>query len=295
MLEVRQARFFIAVAEELHFGRAAERLHMSQPPLSQAILQLERHLGTDLLHRTSRRVQLTETGRLFLEECRALVRASERAEAVAALASSGMVGTLRIGAVTSAFNDPLPRILKEFRASRPDVELQVREIDTHEGTDALLRGELDVAVIRRAAGDRHLTSIPLRRDRFVLAMPQDHRRAAEDGPVELADFRDESWVWLNRSVSPDYHDELMSACRQAGFRPDPRHYANSIHSQLAMVSCGLGVTLVPATSVHLHVHSVAFRELAIRADLVELSLLCRSDAAEPLVEHFIQCARGQAL
>ena len=111
MLEVRQARFFIAVAEELHFGRAAERLHMSQPPLSQAILQLERHLGTDLLHRTSRRVQLTETGRLFLEECRALVRASERAEAVAALASSGMVGTLRIGAVTSAFNDPLPRIL----------------------------------------------------------------------------------------------------------------------------------------------------------------------------------------
>lgn len=236
MVEVRQARYFIAVAEELHFGRAAERLHMSQPPLSQAIIALESQLSTALLHRTSRRVQLTETGRMFLDECRLLVRASERAEAIATLASSGMVGTLRIGAVTSAFNNPLPDILKEFRAGWPEVELQAREIDTHDGRDALMRGEIDVAVIRQSVGDRHVTSIPLRQDRFVLAMPQGHAKASKDGPVKLANFRDESWVWLNRPISPDYHDELVAACQQAGFRPDPKHYGNSIHSQLAMVA-----------------------------------------------------------
>lgn len=294
MMEVRQARYFIAVAEELHFGRAAERLHMSQPPLSQAIMALENQLGTELLHRTSRRVQVTETGRMFLDECRLLVRASERAVSVATLASSGMVGTLRIGAVTSAFNDPLPAILKEFREGWPEVELQAREIDTHDGQDALMRGEIDVAVIRLSVGDRHITSIPLRQDRFVLALPQDHARAAEEGPVKLADFRDESWVWLNRSISPDYHDELVAACQQSGFRPSPRHYGNSIHSQLAMGACGLGVTLVPASSIHLNVHSVVFKELATRADLVELSLLCRSDITEPLVEQFVQCALAHA-
>jgi DNA-binding transcriptional LysR family regulator len=292
MVEVRQARYFAAVAEELHFGRAADRLKMSQPPLSQAILQLERQLGTTLLNRSSRSVLLTEAGRIFLEQCRLLIAASERAQEIAEQASAGLAGILRIGAVTSAFSEALPQILHRFRESRPLVELQVQEIDTHHGRDALLRRELDVAVIRQAVTSRQLSSLPLRRDHFVIAMPEDHRLAGTEGPVDLAGYRDDSWVWLPRHISPDYHDELVAACRQAGFSPDPQHYANSIHSQLAMVECGLGVTLVPESSVPRQPRTLVWRELRKRVDLVELSVVSRAGGEEPLVDHFIACARA---
>lgn len=289
-VEVRQARYFIAVAEELHFGRAADRLSMSQPPLSQAILQLERQLGTTLLNRSSRSVLLTAAGSIFLEQCRMLVGASERAQEAAQMASSGLVGTLRIGAVTSAFSEVLPDILNRFRASRPLVELRVQEIDSHHGRDALARRELDVAVIRHSETGRRLISVPLRRDHFVLALPKDHPLATGEGPVSLSDFRGDSWVWLPREISPDYHDELVAACRQAGFSPDAQHYANSINSQLAMVKCGLGVTLAPASSVRLQRDDLVWREIMERSDLVELSIVSRAETKEPLVEHFILCA-----
>jgi DNA-binding transcriptional LysR family regulator len=292
MVEVRQARYFVAVAEELHFGRAADRLRMSQPPLSQAILQLERQLGTTLLNRSSRSVLLTEAGRMFLEQCRMLITASERAQEVAEQASAGLAGILRIGAVTSAFSEVLPQILRRFRESRPLVELQVREIDTHHGREALLRRELDVAVIRQAVTSRQLSSVPLRRDHFVIAMPENHRLSGTEGPVDLAGYRDDSWVWLPRTISPDYHDELVAACRQAGFSPDPQHYANSIHSQLAMVECGLGVTLVPESSVQRQPRTLVWRELRKRVDLVELSVVSRASGEEPLADHLIAIARA---
>ena len=298
MVEVRQARYFIAVAEELHFGRAADRLKMSQPPLSQAILQLERQLGATLLNRSSRSVLLTEAGHVFLEQCRILVGASERAREVAELASSGRSGTLRLGAVTSAFSELLPDVLRRFRESRPQVDLQVSEIDSHHGRDALMRRELDVAVIRQSVTGRQLKSLPLRRDHFVVAMPKDHRLAgggkSSPEPVSLADFRDDPWVWLPRHISPDYHDELVAACRQAGFSPEAHHYANSIHSQLAMVECGLGVTPVPESSARQHPgSSIVWRELRGRVDLVELSVVSRAGGGEQLVEHFIECFRPE--
>ena len=294
MVEVRQARYFIAVAEELNFSRAADRLNMSQPPLSQAILQLERQLGTTLLNRSSRSVLLTDAGHLFLEQCRLLVGASERAREAATLATGGLTGTLRIGAVTSAFSETLPQILQRFRASRPLVELHVQEIDSHRGRDALERRELDVAVIRQTVTGRRLRSVPLRRDHFVVAMPGDHALAGGEGPVSLTDFRDEPWVWLPRHISPDYHDELVAACRQAGFSPEAQHYANSIHSQLAMVRCGLGVTLAPESSVRHQPKGLVWRELRRRVDLVELSVVVRSGGHEPLVEHFIACSGPDA-
>src|SRR6476661_1262985 len=198
MVEVRQARYFIAVAEELNFSRAADRLTMSQPPLSQAILQLERQLGTTLLNRSSRSVLLTDAGQVFLEQCRLLVSASERAREVATLATGGLAGTLRIGAVTSVFYEVLPGILQKFRVSRPLVKLQVQEIDSHHGRDALERRELDVAVIRQSVAGKRLRSVPLRRDHFVIAMPVDHRLADDDGPISLAEFRDDPWIWLPR-------------------------------------------------------------------------------------------------
>lgn len=289
MIEVRQARYFIAVAEELHFGRAAERLQMSQPPLSQAIRHLERQLDAQLLERSSRSVALTEPGAVFLRHCYALTAAAERAQVAAAQAQAGYLGTLTIGAVTSAFSQALPAIFGGFRAERPRIELRVRELDTTEGVQGLLDGRLDIAVIRHTGNDERLRSDPLRRDRLVAALPDGHPLAEADC-VDLAALADEPWVWIPRALSPRYHDELVAVCHQAGFSPEPRHQANSIHSQLAMVGCGLGVGLVPHTSSQPPVPGVVCRPLREPAHLVELAVVRRATDPSPLVAQFVRHA-----
>ncbi|MFI0822039.1 LysR family transcriptional regulator [Streptomyces sp. NPDC021098] len=291
MIEVRQARYFLAVAETLHFGRAAEQLRMSQPPLSQAILQLERQLGVQLFDRSERKVRLTETGRAFAEECRKLIAAAQHAHEVAAQAEAGLVGTLRIGVVTSALSEPLLGTLSAFRSARPRVDLHLTEVDTGEGQEAVARHEIDLAVIRPSAPVRGLRVRPWRHDQFVIALPSGHPLSGGGAePVELAEFADEPWVWLRRGASPDYHDQLMATCRRAGFTPDARHIANSILTQLSMVACGLGVTLVPHVTVRSIQGPIAYRPLTDAADLVELSLVSRADTHEPLVEEFLEHA-----
>ncbi|MFF4763462.1 LysR family transcriptional regulator [Streptomyces sp. NPDC001292] len=291
---VEQAR--LAVAETLHLGRAAEQHRMSQPPLSQAILQLEHRLGVRLLDRTGRRVTLTETGRAFAAECRNLLAASLHAQEVATQAEAGLVGALRIGLVASALSEPLLTAVADFQQARPRVELQIMEVDAPSGQELVSRHEIDIAVVRPSAPVRGLRAQPWRHDQFVIALPAGHPLAEDSGePVDLARFMDEPWVWLRRDASPDYHDQLMAVCRQAGFSPTVRHLANSIMTQLAMVSCGFGVTLVPNVTVRTARPSIAYRPLTGRADIVELSLVSRSGTREPLVEHLLRISSGRPL
>jgi len=294
MIEVREARYFLAVAQTLHFGRAAELLGMSQPPLSQAILQLERRLGARLLDRTNRKVALTETGRAFAAECRTIVAAAQHAQEVATQAEAGLVGTLRIGIVTAALGEPLLSTIQTFQRHRPQVQTRVVEVDTPAGLEGLLQRDIDVAVVRLSAPVRRLRTQPWRRDSLVIALPASHPAAETTGPVDLADFAHEPWVWLRRDASPDYHDQLMATCHQAGFTPDVRHTANSIATQLAMVACGLGATLVPNVAVRSALPPTAtYRPLTTRAELVELSLVTRDNPHEPLVKEFLRIALAQ--
>jgi DNA-binding transcriptional LysR family regulator len=286
-VEVRQARYFIAVAEELHFGRAAQRLHMSQPPLSQAIQALERVLGVHLLHRTSRQVTLTKAGAVLLEHCRLLVRDAERAQAAVQHARDGFSGQLVIGAVASAFTDVLPTALRQYRSIRPDVQLRLLEVDTDAGARAVQNRDIDIALVRRATDGPGYRAVPLRHDHFVAALPLGHLHASSpaEETLDLAELATEPWVWIPRDISPGYHDEVVTACRQAGFSPDARHQANSIATQLAMVSCGIGVAIAPSL-VTSGRRDLATRPLRDPAPLVALSLLVHRDI-DPLVEHFL--------
>jgi DNA-binding transcriptional LysR family regulator len=294
MIEVREARYFLAVAQTLHFGRAAALLGMSQPPLSQAILQLERRLGARLLDRTNRKVELTETGRAFAAECRTIVATAQRAQEVASQAEAGLVGTLRIGVVTSALGEPLLTTIRAFQRHRPQVQTQVVEVDTPAGLQSLLQRDIDIAIVRLSAPARHLHTQPWRRDTFVIALPDGHPGNEATGPVDLARFAHEPWVWLRRDASPDYHDQLMATCHNAGFTPDVRHTANSIATQLAMVACGLGVTLVPNVAVRSALPpTTTYRPLTNRAELVELSLVTRDSPHEPLIKEFLRIALAQ--
>jgi DNA-binding transcriptional LysR family regulator len=286
-VEVRQARYFIAVAEELHFGRAAQRLHMSQPPLSQAIQGLERELGVLLLHRTSRQVNVTKAGEVLLQHCHQLVRNADRAHAAVRRTSKGYSGELVIGAVASAFTDILPSALSRYRTLRPDVQLRLIEVDTEAGARAVQNRDIDIALVRRATGGPGCRAVPLHHDQFVAVLSVDHPHATGplDDPLDLGELATEPWVWIPRDIAPGYHDEVVTACRHAGFSPDARHQANSIATQLAMVSCGIGVAIAPSLVAGGR-NDFQTRALRDPAPLVALSLLVQEDI-DPLVEHFV--------
>jgi DNA-binding transcriptional LysR family regulator len=195
--------------------------------LSQAIIQLERQLGCELLHRNQRSVAVSPAGAVFLRECRTLIRQAEDAEAAVRHAASGRGGRLRLGAVASAFSWPLPVVLERFHDAVPDVEILAQEIDTHEAAPGLLDRTLDWAIVRQTAPVRGTTATRLYADRFVAALPADHLAAGSDEPLELADLAGETWVWLHRHISPDYHDAMAAMCSAAGFSPVPAHWARS--------------------------------------------------------------------
>lgn len=283
MIEVREARYFIAVAEELNFGRAADRLQMSQPPLSSAVKAMEKRLGVLLLNRTTRHVVLTAAGTVFLDRCRRIVAAAEDATSATRLAADGQLGELRIGAVTTAFARVLPEALAAHSISHPGVEISVREVDTNFGSELLQRREIDIAVVRHGPARPWLRHVTLTNEPFVLAAP-----AAWELPLklrtDLAEAADLPWVWIPRSGTPDYHDQVASCCRAAGFTPHARHTAQSISSQLTMVAAGLGVALVPESSA---ARQDGIQTVRVRTELtIAMSALFRTDA-DPLVAGFI--------
>lgn len=279
MIEVRQARYFIAVAEELHFGRAAQRLQMSQPPLSQAIKLLERQLGCELLHRTQRSVALSSAGAVLLEQCRALVRQAETATVATRQAATGRGGRVSIGAVASAFAWPLREAIELFHAAMPDIEIRAHEIDSHEAAAGLLDRSLDVAVVRQTAAVHGTTATSLLMDQFVVALPIGHPAADTYEPMELAALAGDTWIWLNRDISPDYHDAMAALCRAAGFSPIPAHWARSVTSQIAMVECGLGVTIVPSAAAG-HQHAARFQRLRDDTAAIGLTIMTRNNPEE---------------
>jgi DNA-binding transcriptional LysR family regulator len=291
MLELREARYFVAVAEELHFGRAAERLHMSQPPLSQAIKALEHRLGAELFVRSTRSVSLTSAGTVLLQHCRQLINAAEAAETATRHAAGGQLGQIRIGAVTSAFFDPLPEVLASFRETRPRVEVVLQELDTHDAVLALRERAIDVALVRQLATPQGLERVTLLEEEFVLAVPAAWE-LEDDDPADLSAVAELPWVWLPRHISPDYHDQVVACCRSNGFAPAVTNSAHSIVSQLAMVACGIGVALVPESSA---AHAVGpqgrVRFIRFRGSAsIQLSALWQQCASEPAVDAFLQAA-----
>lgn len=279
MFDLRSARYFIAVAEELHFGRAADRLRMSQPPLSQAIKQLEREVGIRLLDRTNRSVALTAAGAAFLEACRSLLLHADAVAEVPRLAARGVRTRVTVGTVASALSWPLPQALAGLREAAPELTVRIQELDTDEVVGRLADGSIDVALARLATSRPGVRTEVLLRDQFCVLLPGSHPMAAPDTtaePIELGVLADEPWVWLAREVSVDYHDEMAAACRAAGFSPRVHHWARSIATQIAIVQCGAGVTIIPhASAAHLP-ETVCIRSVRDAARTVTLSVSTRA-------------------
>lgn len=271
-LDLRHLRYFVAVAEELHFGRAAERLGISQPPLSDQIRGLEATLGTQLFQRTQRQVTLTSSGRVLHDEATKLIAHAERVSEVMASARSGSAGQLFLGCVPTGLFGALPAILGEGRAALGALEVRVTEAHTAQIVAAVLDGSLDAGLVWEDRAPPTLAIRPLERVRFIAALHHSHALAATQR-VALADLADDPLILSPREVTPHQFDRIHAGFSAAGLSPHIGQQARSIVAQLGFVASGLGYALVPAYARKLAIAGVTFVALRESLDSVPLSLI----------------------
>lgn len=293
-MELRHLRYFAAVVEELHFGRAAERLRMAQPPLSQHILNLEKEIGVKLFERTKRRVELTEAGRVFLDEARLILQHAEQAMRAAQRASRGEVGRLRIGFVMSATCSLLPPALQTFRTRYPAVELALEETTTESGLEALRERKIRACLLRLPVNsDRTINVEPALRERLVLALPAGHR-LSHQSPVSLRALAGEPFVLFPRSQGQSFYDRIVSLCHKAGFSPRVAQEATQMQTILSLVAAGIGVALIPETVQSLRGEGVVYQPLRERTPETGLALAWRRDDAAPVLTNFLNVVGEEA-
>ncbi len=287
MFELSQLRCFVAVAEELHFGRAAARLHMTQPPLSRQVQLLEHALDLRLLERTSRSVRLTPAGRAFLPDARRILQLADGAGLAARRVARGEAGSIALGCTAAASYALLPRILAFAGAHRPDVDLIVREMVTGEQMEALRGSRLDLGLVRQPIDRGLVDAVCFHREPLLLAMRQDHRLAAAAADPTIADLDNEAFVMWSPVEARYFHDLVTGLCAAAGAMPRHVQHIAQAHTMLALVGAGLGLALVPEAARALRFRDVVLRPVrARRPAMAELHLVWRRDSANPALPAF---------
>ncbi|WP_462410526.1 LysR family transcriptional regulator [Neobacillus sp. Marseille-QA0830] len=285
-MELRQIEYFIVVAEELHFGRAAMRLQMTQPPLSQQIIQLEKELGVKLFERSKRHVELTNAGKVFLQEVRQILPQLERAKDSALRAQMGMHGRLVIGFVGSATFDILPIIVREFQEQFPYVDLNLREMPTPMQIKAFHKKEIDIGFVRPPVVDPLLSLLSVYQETCVAVVPKLHP-LAQRASITMGDLSTERFILVEREVWSSWYDDILSKCRDAGYSPIIRQDVKEIQTAVGLVAAGLGISIVPRSTVNLHVRDVAYVSIEGVAPRVEMGIAWRTEDHSTMVKQFI--------
>lgn len=296
-MDIRHFRYFLTVAEEGHITRAAERLGMQQPPLSQQIKAMETELNVQLFRRLPRGVELTEAGRALLPEARAIISGVEEAVAKTKRTARGEEGALSVGFTSSApFHPFIPQVIRRYRERFPKVELILEEAGTAEMAEALKAERLDAAFVRSPVADRTGLAIhALVQEPMLLAVPQDHRLATATAPVGLQQLADEPFILYRRTAGQGLYDAIMQACRSAGFEPVIAQQAPRIVSTLNLVAAGLGVTIAPASLRQLGMDGVVFRELVPDISLkAPIWIAARTTSHSAAAREFVTLARQMA-
>lgn len=293
-MELRQLRYFVAIAEDGSFSRAAQRLHVSQPPLSTQIKALEQELGVKLLERTNRGVVLTAAGAVFFAETRAVLARLDHAKRETVRAGRGEVGMLSIGFVSIADYGILPPALKSFRAQLPLAEVQLHELTTDAQLRDLRSNRLDLGVGLGPVDDADIAFERLLYEQLVLAAPSGHSAVVTDGPVDLRTLSQESFIVPPREVAPGLFDLTMSYCRAAGFVPRITQHARQMQTVVGLVSSAMGVALVPSSVKNLKRAGVRYRAFSGKPALIELGILRMRESHSVLVERFSAALREAA-
>ena len=274
-MELRQLKYFVTVAQELNFRRAAERLYMQQPPLSRQIRQLEEELGVELLHRNKRGVALTEAGAVFLDEARLTLAQAERAAKTARQAIEMRPQQITIGFSICAFNRVLPEIIQAFRQEFPDVKVTLTEMSTEMQIQALLKETIDVGFIHTPIEQPEIKTITFLREPLVVALPPNHPLANQE-TIDLVSLKNEPFV-LCPGVKPEFYAQIISLCQQAGFQPNVVQEASPPEVQLALVESGMGISLVAAGAETRHKVGVVYRTLTEKTPILEIAAAWRKE------------------
>lgn len=291
-MELRHLRYFVTVAEELHFGRAAARLFIAQPPLSQQIQQLERELGVVLFARTSRRVQLTPAGAAFLIDAQQILKQLDIAAETAKRAARGETGWLGIGFAASATYELLPAVLHDFRAAFPEVVLSLQELNAAEQALALREKTIHVGFARPYAPLPEAVVNAVQREPFLVALPETHWLTALES-LALAALTEEPFISFPEAPKPSYAEVVRLACEGAGFTPRVVQEVREMQTALSLVAAGFGVALLPASVRHLHRDGVVYRPLEEPAPRTELTVMSRLDDPSPTLQNFLAIALRQ--
>lgn len=286
-LELSELRSFVVLADRLHFGQAAEALHLSQPALTKQIQRLEDKLTGPLLIRRYRQVTLTPAGEILRDRARSLLREAEIAEQMTRLAVNGKAGLLRIGFGIASLAAGLPDILTRFRQNFPEVQVSMRDMSTPDQIEALERGDIDVGFVRLPVKRPELVTLPVLEEMLVAAVPRGmpYRK-------DLSSLRNEPFVVISRSVSASFFDHLVQTCRAAGFSPRIVQEVNELFTVLNLVGGGVGVSLVPRSTNLMHVPNVRLLETGLNEAKWKIGLAWRKvDHPGSLVHNFISLAR----
>ncbi|MES2932167.1 MAG: LysR substrate-binding domain-containing protein [Pseudomonadota bacterium] len=293
-IDLRQLRYFIAVAEELHFGRAAIRLHMTQPPLSQTINQLEAIIGTQLFARTQRSVALTPAGAALLPEARRLLLQAEALPELARRAAAGATGRLSLAFVSTADYSILPPFLREFRAHFPQVQIDLREATSDIQLAELAQGRIDVGLLIPPIPDQvkaQFDYLPLLSEPLILAAPTGTKALGSKGAIRLKTVIDLPLIIFPRRIAPAFHDAILACFRDAGLTPIIGQEAIQMQTIVGLVSAGMGIALVPQSVSNLQRPGVEYRALADKTPLVETGLAWRRDNTSPVLQGFLELLR----
>lgn len=296
-LELRHLRYFLAVAEELNYGRAAERLKIAQPGLSQQIRSLEAIVGAALFDRSRRAVQLTLAGQLLAVEARKTLAQAELALVAAQRAGRGEIGRIAIGYTASAaYTGVLTAVVGSFRAQHPEVELQITEMEMQRQLDAIAEDRLDVGFIRPPVPlPLGIASLPLLQEAVLLALPEPHPLAASGEAVPLAELAGEVFITPRHAPATSFHHHTLAAAQAAGFVPRTGPQGRDFVTIASMVAVGLGVALVPQSLRCIQLPGIAYRPLAGPPIAAELALAHRRSEPSPVARSFVRHARGLKL
>jgi DNA-binding transcriptional LysR family regulator len=289
-MELRHLRYFVAVSDALHFGRAAARLQIAQPSLSHQIRQLETELQATLLQRTRRHVALTDAGRLFLQEARDILGRADRAAMSARRAGAGGGSRLRVGIGFCMDQSAVIKAVSRFSARHRDVQVELTTLSVPSQASALRDRRLDVGFLRPPVADPALASEVLVREPLVAALPRNHRFASRQR-VALSALVHEPFVLVPRETIPVLHDAMLTACRVAGFVPRVSHEADQLQMLLGIVATENAVALVPAAARKVRQRGIVLRSLRTPSPPLETVVAWRRDDPSPLVVAFLDAAR----
>jgi DNA-binding transcriptional LysR family regulator len=297
-LELRQLRYFVTVAEELHFGKAALRLHMTQPPLSQTIQALEELLGAALFERNRRGVALTPAGQALLPEARRLLAQSQELGQLVQRAAAGEVGRLTLAFVSSADYSVLPPFLRAYRSAYPQVQITLQEATSDLQLDDLLHSRIDVGLLIPPLPDKarlELDYLPVLNEPLVLALPAGLPALGKKGKLSLAALPPLPLIIFPRAISPALYDAILSVFQTAGVTPEIGQQAIQMQTIVSLVSAGMGMALVPQSVSNLMRTGVEYRSLSDATPLVETGLAWRRDNASPVLHGFLELLRKNTL